>query len=100
MQHNITTDAVWHGTESERLDLLQAIARNCECQVDNMGVQLEACASHRMLVRDQRGLDGLLFARRIAGALKRQEFELCGVSGVTDPNAGRYQSTLWIRASS
>ena len=42
MQHNITTDAVWHGTQGERLDFLQAIARNCECQVDGMGVQLEA----------------------------------------------------------
>ena len=76
MQHHMTTDATWHGTHNERLDLLRAIAHNCECDVDDMGVQLEACASHRLLISDQRALDGLLFGRRIANRLKRQEFEL------------------------
>jgi hypothetical protein len=75
MQHNISTEAVWSGTQSEWLDLLHAIADNCECQVDDMGVQLEACASHRLLISDQRALDGLLFARRIAGRMQRQELE-------------------------
>jgi hypothetical protein len=76
MQHNVSTEAVWRGTQSEWLDLLHAIADNCECQVDDMGVQLEACASHRLLIGDQRALDTLLFARRIAGRTQRQEFEL------------------------
>jgi hypothetical protein len=70
MQHHLTTEAVWHGTQSEWLDLLRAIAHNCECQVDDMGVQLEACASHRLLISDQRALDGLLFARRIADRMQ------------------------------
>jgi hypothetical protein len=78
MQHNISTEAVWRGTQSEWLDLLHAIAQNCECQVDDMGVQLEACASHRLLVSDQRALDGLLFARRTADCMQRQELELNG----------------------
>jgi hypothetical protein len=75
MQHNISTEAVWRGTQSEWLDLLHAIAHNCECHVDDMGVQLEACTSHRLLIGDQRALDGLLFARRIAGRMQRREFE-------------------------
>jgi hypothetical protein len=80
MQHQITTDAAWRGTHEERLDILYAIAHNCECEVDDMGAQLEACASHRMLISGQRALDGLLFARRIAERLKQQEFKLndCG----------------------
>jgi hypothetical protein len=79
MQHHITTEAVWRGTRSEWLDLLQAIAHNCECRVDDMGVQLEACASHRLLISDQCALDGLLFARSIADRMQRQEFELDAV---------------------
>jgi hypothetical protein len=73
MHNQMTTDSTWHGTYLEQLDLLRAIAHNCECEVDDMGVQLEACASHRMLINDQRTLDGLLFARRIADRLKQQE---------------------------
>jgi hypothetical protein len=75
MQHPTTAEPRWHGTDDERLDLLYAIAHNCECEVDDMGVQLEACASHRMLINEQRVLDGLLFGRRMADRLKRQEFD-------------------------
>ena len=74
MTHQITTEATWRGTASERRELLQAIAHNCECEVDDMGVQLEACASHRMLIADQRTLDGLVFARRLVKRFERQEF--------------------------
>jgi hypothetical protein len=76
MENQITTEPSWHGTEDERLDLLYAIAHNCDCAVDSMGVQLEACASHHMLINDQRALDGLLFGRHMVDYLKRQEFEL------------------------
>jgi hypothetical protein len=75
MQHPITAEPRWHGTDDERLDLLHAIAHNCACEVDDMGVQLEACASHRMLINEQRVLDGLLFARRMTDRLRRQEFD-------------------------
>jgi len=39
-----------------------------------MGVRLATCAPHRMLTEDQRALNGLLFARRMAERLLREEF--------------------------
>ena len=39
-----------------------------------MGVRLATCAPHRMLTEDQRALNGLLFARRMAERLSREEF--------------------------
>jgi hypothetical protein len=39
-----------------------------------MGVRLATCAPHRMLTNDQRALNGLLFARRMAERLRREEF--------------------------
>ncbi|MCA1644065.1 MAG: hypothetical protein LC797_00905 [Chloroflexi bacterium] len=39
-----------------------------------MGVRLATCAPHRMLTEDQRALNGLLFARRMAERLNREEF--------------------------
>jgi hypothetical protein len=39
-----------------------------------MGVRLATCAPHRMLTEDQRALNGLLFARRMAERLQREEF--------------------------
>jgi hypothetical protein len=76
MHNQMTTDACWHGTPAERLDFLYAIAHNCECQLDDLGVPLEACASHRLLASDQRALDGLVFARYLAERLRRQELDV------------------------
>ena len=39
-----------------------------------MGVRLATCAPHRMLTEDQRALNGLLFGRRMADRLRREEF--------------------------
>jgi hypothetical protein len=39
-----------------------------------MGVRLVTCAPHRMLTDDQRALNGLLFARRMAQRLLGEEF--------------------------
>jgi len=39
-----------------------------------MGVRLATCAPHRMLTEDQRALNGLLFARRMAERLRHEEF--------------------------
>ena len=36
-------------------------------------LRLSTCAGHHMLSEDQRALEGLLFARRIAGRLRREE---------------------------
>jgi hypothetical protein len=65
---------VWHGTQQESFDLVNAIARNCTCEFGLMGVRLATCAPHRMLTEDQRALNGLLFARRMQERLHREEF--------------------------
>ena len=64
----------WHGTQQESFDLINAIGRNCTCEFGLMGVRLATCSSHRMLMEDQRALDGLLFVRRMAERLLDEEF--------------------------
>lgn len=70
MSKNVT----WHGSQSETFELLQALSRNCSCVITAEGVRLSTCAPHQMLVSDQRAIDGLLFARRIADRLRSEEF--------------------------
>jgi len=70
----MATQVVWHGTQQESFDLVNAIARNCTCEFGLMGVRLATCAPHRMLTEDQRALNGLLFARRMAERLRHEEF--------------------------
>src|SRR2546428_13479255 len=70
----MSMQVVWHGTQQESFDLVNAIARNCTCAFGLMGVRLATCAPHRMLTEDQRALNGLLFARRMAERLRREEF--------------------------
>ena len=69
----MTMQVVWHGTQQESFDLVNAIARNCTCEFGLMGVRLATCAPHRMLTEDQRALNGLLFARRMAERLRCEE---------------------------
>jgi hypothetical protein len=69
-----TQQVVWHGSQQESFDLVNAIARNCTCEFGLMGVRIATCAPHRMLTEDQRALNGLLFARRMADRLRREEF--------------------------
>ena len=69
----MSSRTVWHGTPDESLALLQAITRNCGCEFGLRGVRLSVCGPHRMLTEDQRALDGLLFARRMADCLRREE---------------------------
>lgn len=69
-----TNTVVWHGTQAETFELLQALSRNCSCVVTAEGVRLSTCAPHQMLSSDQRAIDGLLFARRIAERLRTEEF--------------------------
>jgi len=64
---------VWRGNREQMLDLLAAVARHCTCAVDAHGVRHSSCAAHRLLVEDQRALDGLLFARWLGGRLRREE---------------------------
>jgi hypothetical protein len=70
----MTSQVVWHGTQQESFDLVNAIARNCTCEFGLMGVRLATCAPHRMLTEDQRALNGLLFARRMTERLRNEEF--------------------------
>jgi hypothetical protein len=65
---------LWHGSQTEALELLQALSRNCSCVVTAEGVRLATCAPHEMLSTDQRAIDGLLFGRRIAARLRNEEF--------------------------
>ncbi len=70
----MATSVLWHGSQTEALELLQALSRNCSCVVTAEGVRLSTCAPHQMLSSDQRAIDGLLFARRIAARLRVEEF--------------------------
>jgi hypothetical protein len=70
----MATSVLWHGSQTEALELLQALSRNCSCVVTAEGVRLSTCAPHEMLSTDQRAIDGLLFARRIAARLRMEEF--------------------------
>ena len=70
----MATSVLWHGSQTEALELLQALSRNCSCVVTAEGVRLSTCAPHEMLSSDQRAIDGLLFARRIAARLRLEEF--------------------------
>lgn len=62
----------WHGAEQEITTLRNAVARNCTCTPSDEIVPLD-CPAHKMLLQDQRALDGLLFAHRIAACLRREE---------------------------
>ncbi|HYW90789.1 MAG TPA: hypothetical protein VFB50_23670 [Chloroflexota bacterium] len=64
--------AIWHGSQQASLELLEAVAHNCTCRVRE-GKTISPCAAHRMLVEDQRAIDGLLFVRNIASHLRDQE---------------------------
>jgi hypothetical protein len=63
----------WRGTPAESTALVDAVDHNCTCEFW-INVRLTCCSAHRMLVEDQRALDGLLFARRIADRLRREEW--------------------------
>lgn len=70
----MTSEVLWHGTQQDAFELANAIGRNCTCEFGMMGVRLSTCSAHRMLVEDQRALDGLLFVRSMAARLQREEF--------------------------
>lgn len=71
----------WHGTSAEAACLIKAVVAHCTCTVDHQGRRMSVCDAHLMLLADQRALDGLLFARRIAQRLIDEEFERVPVAG-------------------
>ena len=64
----------WNGRRQELLELVNAIAANCTCELGDMGEHLTVCEAHKMLATDQRALDGLLFVRQMVDRLKHEEF--------------------------
>lgn len=71
----MASSVLWHGSQTEALDLLQALSRHCSCVVTAEGVRQSTCPPHEMLALDQRAIDGLVFFRRIAARLQREEFQ-------------------------
>jgi hypothetical protein len=76
----VTAGVQWHGTRTEALELVEALGRHCACVLSVQGVRETVCAPHEMLCSDQRALDGLLFSRRIASRLRREEFRTCAAA--------------------
>jgi hypothetical protein len=66
--------AIWNGTDAESYDLLASVQRHCACEFDNAGARTKTCTPHHALVYNQRFLDGVLFARRIAQRLIAEEW--------------------------
>jgi hypothetical protein len=69
-----TMATIWNGTPQEGLELCDIVKKHCSCTTGVTGDAVR-CASHWMLVTDQRALDGLVFARRIALRLREEEFQ-------------------------
>jgi hypothetical protein len=83
----------WHGRAAEYRDLVSAVGRNCCCEY-GMGARTQ-CAAHHMIAEDQRALDGLLFARRMADRLRREEWMETREPAAA-PSSALHQAT-WIR---
>jgi hypothetical protein len=62
----------WKGTSNEWRELASAVTRNCDCPATAM--QSVTCAAHRLL-SDPNSYNRLLFGRRIARRVEREEFD-------------------------
>lgn len=72
----VTAWAVWHGTEHEINELVQATNRVCECTKDEAsGKVTKRCEAHKALL-DQRFLDGVLANRKRRADLLASEFRV------------------------
>jgi len=67
----ISRHVVWHGTEREEQELVAAVEQHCGCGPPDDAN--EPCSAHQLLIANQATLDRLLFARRIADQLRREE---------------------------
>jgi hypothetical protein len=70
----LTTRVQWHGSRAEGVELVETLSRHCSCEFTAQRLRAFVCAPHEMLISDQRAIDGLLFARRIAARLRSEEF--------------------------
>lgn len=64
---------IFAGTEVERSALLEALSHNCTCVQDGQGTFKSVCPGHAALASDQRFVNGMVFARRLAPLLWKQE---------------------------
>jgi hypothetical protein len=73
--------ASWHGTVREYVELTRVLSRNCACEVQGMGMgaRFAPCPAHQMLADDQRALNGLLYARRMASTFRDEEWCTAGL---------------------
>ncbi len=76
----IVSQVLWHGTAEEASELVDVLTRHCSCKFSARGELRATCAPHRMLIDDQRALNGLLFARRMARRFRLEEFAPGGVN--------------------
>lgn len=74
--------AQWNGSSEEAEALRVALGRYCAapeggdtCQFNADGMREKTCTAHKMLLEDQRALDGLVFVRRIAARLRAEEMQ-------------------------
>jgi hypothetical protein len=65
---------IWNGTDEERGELLDALARHCACVYDTCGARTHTCSPHTAFITSQRFLDGLVFVRRIASQILAEEW--------------------------
>lgn len=66
---------IFNGTNEEKHALIQALNSHCQCEI-LLGMRKSTCSVHKMLINDQRALNGLLMSRRRAPELILQEFLL------------------------
>ena len=84
--------AKWNGTPEEWHELQIIITRHCACQTPHV------CASHDMVVRDQRAIDGLVFIRRIVNRLLAEEFLPAGQISVAERVGDQTNAVSSVRA--
>jgi hypothetical protein len=63
----------WRGSTEQQAELLIALRHNCTCRFEQQA-RVGVCSAHRLLVEEQRVLDGLAFARSIVQRLRAEEF--------------------------
>lgn len=87
----MTASAVWHGTTSEGQELVQAVRHHCTCP-PGAAARNSTCPAHELLT-DQQMLDRLLFARRIAACIRREECTSASYDLAPDGGAERVACT-------
>lgn len=63
----------WPGTDEEKLAMYRAVRANCACE-RRVGVLVEQCGAHSLLVPKDNKWNRLVFMRRSAHTLLFQEF--------------------------